>query len=128
MKSLIFWYPCIALVEAMNFHFWLNEFRSTELHRSKREVFGFSFSLLSLYGFSFQAENVFFSAQKSDFNLIHNLNAWPTLCHVSTTGPSLFLPLNDLFPSGLSSIYFKMKLFLFFAYGIFHKNPVFGVH
>ena len=54
-------------------------------------------------------KNMFFYAPKYDFNLIHNLNARPTLCHVFVTGLSSFLSRNNLFCLSLSSNYFKMN-------------------
>ena len=83
----------------MDFSSWPNENRATKLHRSYREVEAslstLSFPLLlflSMVSLS-PAKNLLFSAQKKkDFNLIHNLNALPKLCHVFTIGSGLFLP------------------------------------
>ena len=84
----------------MDFSSWPNENRATKLHRSCREVEASLSTLssplllfLSMVSLSL-AENLLFSAQKKkkDFNLIHNLNALPKLCHVFTIGSGPFLP------------------------------------
>ena len=57
---------------------------------------------------------------------ILQVNGWST--GPPGFGVSQFLPQNNLFFHGLSSIYFKMNLNLFSTFKIFLKNPVFRVH
>ena len=75
----------------MNFSFCLDEFRSTELRESSKEVLEFSSS------FSF------FHGQTTENELLPPKNLF---CHVSTTGSGLFMFLNNLFRPSLSSNYF----------------------
>ena len=104
MKSLLFGYPSVALVEAINFKPWPKKIRQTESRRSKREAWSYLFS--PFLSHDFQTKICSF------INLIHNLSTLPTSRHMSTTYPSPFLPRNNLFRPDSSPIYFKMNFTL----------------
>ena len=107
----------------MNFHSWSDEFRSTKLRRSKREVLGTLFLFSLLLSHVLPKNGLSLSQFLFCSNLILKLDMWPTLRHVFLTYPDSFLL---LFRPGSSSIYFKRTLLnLFSTFEIFLKNPNF---
>ena len=105
----LFWYVRVALVDAMNFNSWPDEFRPTELKGSSKEVLDFSLPLPLTLPRPNQKYEIF-SPKKYDFsNLIFNLK---DLAYIAPH-------VNDLF----GSVYTSKRLILSrFKFKLFYMN------